>query len=152
MELRSSAFAYGDVLPRRFSGDGENISPPLQWSDAPEGTVTFVVICDGPDSSESSKTYWMLFAIEGDVTSLEEGVPPKFDPFGRVRHGLNSVGNAAYDGPTFGESGVCFFTIYALDCRINCKGGAHKNEIARAMEGHILAESRLSLQCRMPQP
>lgn len=145
MKLFSSAFTDGGRIPVRYTCDGENISPPLSWSELPEETATLALICDDPDAPAGVWDHWLLFNIKADVPELEEGISHAFDPFPGSGHGLNSWGKACYGGPCppSGEHRY-FFTLYALSGRVNLKPGATKAHLMRAMEPLILGTARLT--------
>ena len=73
MKLVSSAFADGAAIPRRFTCDGENLSPPLQWSDAPTGTRSFALLCDDPDAPAGTWHHWAAYDLPPTVTELADG-------------------------------------------------------------------------------
>ena len=73
MQLRSSAFPDGTTIPRRFTCDGTDLSPPLDWSDAPEATRSFVLLCDDPDAPAGTWRHWAAYDIPADRAALVEG-------------------------------------------------------------------------------
>lgn len=144
MRITSPAFNEGEAIPAKYTCDGDNISPPLEWSDVPEGTLYFALICDDPDAPVGVWDHWLLFNLPAAHHGLEEQISSEFDPFPGSAHGLNSWKQACYGGPC-PPSGThrYYFKLYALDARINLKPGATKADILRAMDGHILAQARL---------
>lgn len=139
--LTSTAFAHGEAIPKLYTCDGEDISPPLAWSGAPAGTRSFVLICDDPDAPVGVWDHWLLFNIPATVDGLPEGVAERTD--GSL-YGKNSWRRQDYGGPC-PPGGVhrYFFKLYALDTTLNLRAGASKRDIERAMEGHILARAEL---------
>jgi Raf kinase inhibitor-like YbhB/YbcL family protein len=141
LTVRSSAFEAGARIPKKYTGEGENVSPPLTWSDVPGGVVEQALICDDPDApTDEPWVHWVLFKIPVAVTSLDEG-----DNAG-AREGRNSNGNSGYTGPMPPAGhGVhhYHFKVYALDVAIDLAPGATKNQLVEAMKGHILAEGEL---------
>jgi Raf kinase inhibitor-like YbhB/YbcL family protein len=95
MKLVSSAFAHGAAIPRRFTCDGEDISPPLQWSDAPEGTRSFVLLCDDPDAPSGTWHHWAAYDIPPTVMELVEGVGRKT----KMKRAVNDFRKTGYGGP-----------------------------------------------------
>ena len=97
MKLISEAFGHGDPIPRRFTCDGGNVSPPLRWSGAPAATKSFVVLCDDPEASEGAWRHWAAFDIPTYRTELLEGAgrPERFEDF---RHAINDFGELGYGG------------------------------------------------------
>lgn len=143
-ELRSPAFEHGEPIPRRYTCDGEDLSPPLEWSDPPEGTVSLALIMDDPDAPVGTWDHWVLFDIPADVRSLPEGVPPDAEPPQGGRHGRNSWRRLGYGGPCPpGGTHRYFFRLYALDTALGLSSGAAKGDILKAMEGHVLGQAEL---------
>lgn len=139
MKFFSPAFAATEKIPEKYTCDGDDISPPLEWSDIPVGTKSLAIICDDPDAPVDVWDHWIIFNISPGTVGLEENTPKQFDPFKGVGHGLNSWKNAYYGGPC-PPSGQhrYYFKLYALDTRLGIKPGSTKGELLRAMEGHIL--------------
>jgi Raf kinase inhibitor-like YbhB/YbcL family protein len=137
MTLTSEAFADGEAIPSKHTCDGEDVSPPLAWSGAPDGTGAFAVIVRDPDSA--GFVHWVLADIPRDTTSLDEGsgdsagIPGQTD-FGRV--GWNGP------CPPSGEHRYVF-TLYALPAPLSVSPGAAADEVERAMQ-NILAEGSLT--------
>jgi Raf kinase inhibitor-like YbhB/YbcL family protein len=140
-ELTSTEFNNGESIPVRFSCDGENVSPPLQWGDPPEGTVSFVLISDDPDAPGGTWVHWLLYNIPADARALPEAISAEEELPDGSRHGENSFGRLDYGGPC-PPSGThrYFFKLYALDVILDLEPGANKETLLQAMEGHILAE------------
>jgi hypothetical protein len=143
-ELTSDAFTPHESIPRKYSCDGEDISPPLTWSDPPEGTQSFALICDDPDAPMGTWVHWVLFNIPADSRSLPEAIPAQDTLSDGSVHGKNSWKRQDYGGPC-PPSGThrYFFKLYALDTTLDLRAGATKKKVLRAMEGHILAEADL---------
>lgn len=143
-ELRSDAFAQEGSIPQKYTCDGQDVSPPLSWSDPPEGTQSFALVCDDPDAPAGTWIHWVLFNIPADKRSLAEAVPKQAKlPDGSV-HGKNSWKRTDYGGPC-PPSGThrYFFKLYALDTKLTLKAGATKKKALKAMEGHILDQTEL---------
>jgi Raf kinase inhibitor-like YbhB/YbcL family protein len=138
--VTSSAFESGGRIPQKYTAEGENISPPLSWAGAPEGTIEFAVICDDPDAPTPKPwVHWVLFNIPAGVTSLGEN-----DTGGGVP-GL-SGGQIQYYGPRppIGHGVHHYhFKVYALDKPMSLDMGASKDQLLEAMERHILAKGEL---------
>jgi Raf kinase inhibitor-like YbhB/YbcL family protein len=142
--LTSTAFAEGEPIPRQYTCDGEDISPPLQWRDVPEGTRSFALVADDPDAPGGTWDHWLLYNLPAEARSLPEGVPPDAELSDGSRHGQNSWPRLGYGGPC-PPSGThrYFFKLYALDMVLELDAGASKERLSQAMEGHILAEAEL---------
>jgi len=98
MRLNSSAFSDGGVIPRRFTCDGENLSPPLHWRDAPAETRSFVLLCDDPDAPAGTWRHWAVYDLPADRADLPEGAGRRGADKG-LRQAVNDFGEAAYGGP-----------------------------------------------------
>ncbi len=141
-ELTSTAFANGDPIPMKYTCDDQDISPPLQWKDPPEGTRSFALICDDPDAPVGTWVHWVLYNLPGSTLSLPEAVPSDANLPDGGRHGQNSWGRSDYGGPCPpGGTHRYFFKLYALDTELELDSGASKEELLRVMEGHVLAEA-----------
>lgn len=139
IRILSSAFAEGEVIPRKYTCDAENISPPLNWSDLPEGTVSLALIMDDPDAPAGTWVHWVLYNIPPNQNGLKEGV------MGAGVEGENTSGKLSYGGPypPKGPAHRYYFKIYALDTMLDLKQGANKGEVEQAMQGYILAQGQL---------
>jgi Raf kinase inhibitor-like YbhB/YbcL family protein len=142
--LTSSAFSMEEAIPTKYSCDGENISPPLQWSDPPDGTQSFALISDDPDAPAGTWVHWLLYNIPADVRALPEAIPAEAELSDGSRHGENSFGRLDYGGPCPpGGTHRYFFKLYALDRVLDLEAGADKETLLQTMEGHILAQTEL---------
>lgn len=144
MKITSTAFQHEGMIPEKFSCKGQDISPPLKWEGAPEGTQSFVLVCDDPDAPMGIWDHWLLFNIPGSVTELQEGIPALPELANGARHGRNSWGRNYYGGPCPpGGTHRYFFKLYALDTLLDLKPGTSKKEILRTIENHTLAKAEL---------
>ncbi len=146
LKLESSAFAAGAEIPMRYTGDGEDVSPPLAWSDLPAGTKSLALIVDDPDAPGPPAprmvwVHWVLFNIPPSTTSLSEGV--RTLPAG-TGEGLNDWKRTGYGGPAppIGRHRYVF-KLYALDEKLSLAGPPTKAQLEKAMRGHILAQATL---------
>jgi len=144
-ELTSTAFEEGGTIPAKFTCAGEDVSPFLEWSHAPEGTRSFALICDDPDAPMGTWVHWVLYGIPAGTTSLAEGIPDEKSIEGVGRQGKNDFKRIGYGGPCPppGKAHRYFFKLYALDQEPDLEPGATKKDLERAMKGHILAEGRI---------
>lgn len=143
--LTSPAFRNGERIPSKYTCDGANISPQLSWSGAPGGTKVFALIMDDLDAPTGIFTHWVIFNIPGTDSGVQENVPAGGTlPNGAVQ-GKGSFGRIGYAGPC-PPSGThrYVFHLYALDTPLNLPSGATKQEVLKAIEGHILAEAVLT--------
>jgi len=143
-ELTSAAFAAGESIPPKYTCDGQDISPPLEWSDPPAGTQSFALICDDPDAPVGTWIHWVLFNLPAESHALPEAVPADADLADGGRHGENSWRRLGYGGPCPpGGTHRYFFKLYALDTVLDLDAGVSKKQVLRAMEGHTLAQVEL---------
>jgi len=144
LEIRSSAFAAGEAIPQKYACDGDDMSPPLSWSGAPSETRSFAIIADDPDAPIGTWVHWVLYNVPAQVGSLPEGVSVGSSlPVGGLQ-GKNGSGRLGYQGPC-PPSGThrYFFRVYALDKPLKISPGASKEQLLKAMKGHILAQGEL---------
>jgi Raf kinase inhibitor-like YbhB/YbcL family protein len=144
IKITSSAFENEGFIPPKYTCDGSDISPPLQWEGVPEGTKSLALISDDPDAPMGTWVHWVLFNLPADTRELAENIPPDSTlPNGAVQ-GTSDFGRIGYGGPC-PPSGThrYFFRIYALDTELDLAPGATKADLLNAMEGHTLGEGRL---------
>jgi Raf kinase inhibitor-like YbhB/YbcL family protein len=143
--LTSSAFIAGGTIPTVHTCDDQDVSPPLAWRGAPEGTVSLALICDDPDAPRGTWVHWVLYDIAPTVSELEAGVPAAGTPFGGARHGITDFGNLGYGGPCPppGPAHRYFFRLLALDLKLGLPPGATRKQVLEAAEGHTLARAEL---------
>jgi Raf kinase inhibitor-like YbhB/YbcL family protein len=145
MELTSTAFGDGGEIPRAHSRDGGDASPPLSWSGAPEGTKAFALVCDDPDAPRATPwVHWVLADLPAGAAGLPGAAhgPSKEGVVGR-----NDFGEVGYGGPAppRGHGTHHYhFRLYALDRKLGVSRGVTKEELLRAMKGHVLAEAELT--------
>ncbi len=141
-ELTSTAFGNGDPIPTKYTCDNQDISPPLQWSDPPEGTRSFALICDDPDAPVGTWVHWVLYNLPASTRDLPEAVPSDADLSDGGQHGQNSWRRPGYGGPCPpGGTHRYFFKLYALDAELELAAGASKEQLLAAMKGHVLAST-----------
>jgi Raf kinase inhibitor-like YbhB/YbcL family protein len=145
LKITSPAFAEGAPIPRRFTRDGSNVSPPLAWSHAPQGTRSLALVCEDPDAPAGTWVHWLLYGLEANKTSLPEGVPHDKIVKGVGVQGQNDFKRLGDGGPAppHGKPHHYHFKLYALDTPIHLKPEAKKSDLAAAMKGHVLAEGDL---------
>jgi len=144
IKITSSAFADGGLIPSTYTCDGADISPPLQWDVAPEGTESIALICDDPDAPMGTWVHWVLFNLPAQTKELAENVSPDETLPNGARQGISDFGRIGYGGPC-PPSGThrYFFKIYALDMALDLQPGANKRQLLKTMEGHILGQGQL---------
>ena len=147
LTVESPEIAAGKSIPARFTCDGANTSPQLSWDPTPPRTRSFVVILEDPDASGGTYSHWVLFNIPTVATFLGEGISAGGQlGAGPIQQGKNAAGSVAYTGPCppSGKEHNYRFRVYALDISLSLKGGATREEVLKAVEGHILAEGELA--------
>jgi Raf kinase inhibitor-like YbhB/YbcL family protein len=146
MRISSTAFDEGGMLPPRFTCDGAGVSPPLEWTDVPDGTQHFALICEDPDAPSGVFTHWLIYDLSAGSRELEEDVPKDAVLAVGARQGTNSFGKLGYGGacpPPGDREHRYFFKLYALDSYLAVQPGARKDHLLAAMENHVLAEAQL---------
>ena len=144
MKITSSAFSQGEPIPPIYTCKGKDISPPLLWTEVPEGTESFVLIFDDPDAPMGTWVHWVYYNIPGSMRKLPEGFDKNVNPAPGGVQGITSFGRPGYGGPC-PPRGIhrYFFKLYALNAAISPVSNAGKAEVLRAMKGHVLAEAEL---------
>ena len=148
LTLKSTAFADGQEIPREYTCDGADVSPPLVWSGVPEGTESLVLIVDDPDAPDPAApkmtwVHWVLYNLPPSTTKLAAGVPPADLPSG-TKEGLNDWKRTGYGGPCppIGRHRY-FHKLYALDVTLPEVEPPTKAALEEAMAGHVLASAEL---------
>ncbi len=144
LDIKSSAFEEGELIPEKYTCDGEDVSPPLSWTPPPKETKSIVLICDDPDAPMGTWVHWVLFGLSPDTLELPEGISHEKEVLGGAKHGLNDFRRYGYGGPCPpGGTHRYFFKLYAVDTQVGLNAGATKDEVLNALKGHILAEGNL---------
>ncbi len=149
IQVTSPAFEHGKPIPRKYTGEGEDISPPLGWSGLPKGTKELVLICDDPDAPRPEPwVHWVIYNIPADVEGLPEAVPttPRLENPPGALQGVNSWPKSGYGGPMPPRGhGVhhYHFKLYALDADLDWQPGLDKQAVLEKIEGHVLAQGEL---------
>ena len=143
MQLTSTAFKEGEAIPASHGNEDKNLSPPLKWSDVPQGVKSFALICDDPDAPRGTWVHWVLFNIPADTRELSSAPGGKVDVQGAIQ-GKNDFKKLGYGGPA-PPSGThrYYFKLYALDKMLDLKESATKDEVVKAMNDHIVAQGQL---------
>jgi Raf kinase inhibitor-like YbhB/YbcL family protein len=143
LKVSSPAFAEGSTIPKKYTGDGENLSPPLSWSGAPPDTRSFAMICEDPDAPSGTFRHWAVGNIPADENGLSEGVGREQASGGEFAR--NDFGHAAYDGPAPPRGHGLHhyhFVLAALDTnKLEIPPDVGADEFWRAVEPHILARA-----------
>jgi Raf kinase inhibitor-like YbhB/YbcL family protein len=144
MKLESSAFKAGGVIPAKYTCDGQDISPPLSWSDVPANARSFALIVDDPDAPRGTWVHWVAWNIPAKTRALDEGLPKEDSLSNQVKQGMTDFQRPGYGGPC-PPSGThrYFFKLYALDMALNLPSQTTKGELEKAMKGHIVDQAEL---------
>jgi len=148
LRITSPAFEHGEPMPRRYTCEGDDISPALEWSGVPKGTKSLALIVDDPDAPDPDApkrvwVHWVLYDIPPDVTELLEGIGGADLPPGTLA-GLNDWKKVGYGGPCppIGRHRY-FFKLYALDRVLGNLDLPTKRALEKAMTGHVLGQAEL---------
>jgi Raf kinase inhibitor-like YbhB/YbcL family protein len=136
--LASPAFRPGGTIPRVYTCDGRNVSPPLTWRSPPRGTTGFAILMDDPDAPSGAFTHWLAWSIPANARSLRAGTRP-------AREGTNDAGGTGYTGPC-PPSGThrYVFRVYALKRPLQLPRGASRAQFVDALRRKVLAVTRLT--------
>lgn len=140
MELRSPAFADGEPIPKQYTCDGEDVSPPIEWSASPAGTRSLALSLDDPDAGRYPFTHWLAWGLPAAAGSLPEGKPPP-------QEGRNDFGASGYRGPCPppGKPHRYVFRLYALDTEAELEPGVdRRRSFDEAIAGHVLGSRELT--------
>jgi len=144
VKITSSAFENEGMIPAKYTCDGADVSPPLQWESIPDGAKSVALICDDPDAPMGTFVHWVVFNVPADAKQLNENVPGDEILANGAKQGTSDFGRIGYGGPCPpGGTHRYFFKIYALDAQVDLEAGASKSELLKAMEGHIVAQGQL---------
>jgi len=145
LRIESPAFSEGGAIPRPFTCDGRDVSPALSWSGAPAGTKSLALICDDPDAPAGVWVHWVVYGLPSGASGLPESVPASPEVPGGGMQGKNDFGKLGYGGPCPPKGTHRYdFKLYALDVETKLKAGATKAQLLRAIEGHVIAEAKLT--------
>jgi len=139
MKIASSAFENKQMIPQKYTCDGENINPPLQITEVPSNTQSLVLIVDDPDAPSGDWVHWLVWNINPETKLITENESPQ----GAIQ-GTNDFGKQNYGGPC-PPSGIHHyqFKIYALDTTLNLPSSSRKKDLETAMANHILDKDML---------
>lgn len=144
LKLTSPVFEFHGEIPKKYTGEGEDVSPPLEWTNVPEGTKSFVVICHDPDAplileGTYGFAHWILYNIPGSVTSLPEGTKD-------YTAGVNNFSKEGYGGPMPPEGHGThhyFFWVLALNEELDLEAGLSLRELLEKIEPNVIGMNRL---------
>jgi Raf kinase inhibitor-like YbhB/YbcL family protein len=144
-ELTSGAFKADETIPKKHTCDGEDLSPPLAWTEPPAGTKGFALVCDDPDAPAGTWIHWVIYDLPPSLRTLPEGVPqtPKRDD--GSKQGTNDFKKIGYNGPCppRGSEHRYYFTLFALDAPTGLAPGATKADLVQAIQAHTLGNAHM---------
>jgi Raf kinase inhibitor-like YbhB/YbcL family protein len=143
--ITSPAFGSLSAIPKKYTCDGPDISPPIAWSGVPEKTKSMVLICDDPDAPAGDWVHWVCYDIPPQVGAMIEDIPKTDTLSCGGKQGKNDFGRIGWGGPC-PPSGThrYFFKVYCLDIALNLSAGKTKKEIEKAMKGHVIDKGELT--------
>ncbi len=159
LTLTTRAFEDGGIIPNKYTQASPTlpVSPDLEWTYPPAGTVTFALIVNDPDTAPDKSTevvlHWLIFNIPGIATGLPEGIPHDAHLPGGSVQALNRAQTVGYEGMGAGPAGPYHhysFELYALDTRLSLGPGATRSEVLAAMNGHILNKAVMVGRFHLP--
>jgi Raf kinase inhibitor-like YbhB/YbcL family protein len=152
IQITSTVFKEGESIPKKYTGEGADVSPPLEWSNIPEKTKELVLICDDPDApTEEPWVHWVIYKISPEVKGLKEGIPRKPRLTGELQGALQGKNswqhdNIGYHGPMpppgHGTHHY-YFKLYALEAKLAVEPGMEKKAILQDIEDHVIAQGQL---------
>jgi Raf kinase inhibitor-like YbhB/YbcL family protein len=145
LTVSSIAFKSGNVVPKKFTGDGADISPPLSWTAVPAKTASIAVQCADPDSPGGLWYHWILFNLPPEKQQLSANLPKAYALPDGSRQLTNDFQHVGYNGPAPPPGSVhhYVFTVFALDTKLNLNEHATKTQFQQAMSSHVLAKGQL---------
>lgn len=145
MGLSSDAFANGTEIPAEYTCKGDDISPPLAWSDIPQSAKSLAIIMEDPDAPGGIFTHWIMYNIPPSVSSLGSNQPEGKTILGIGTQGQNNFGVLGYKGPCppGGTTHHYRILVFALDTTLGDSQGATRSELYRSIMGHVLASATL---------
>ena len=151
MVVASPTLKADETMPRDYTPDGRNLSPPLTWSNVPAATVEFAVVCEDPDAGNPPPfVHWVIYKIPATATGLPEGIP--IDPGAAMPseiagaiQGVSGFRRAIYRGPAPppGKPHHYHFVVYALDANLGLKPGLTRADLLAAINGHVIGRGEL---------
>ncbi len=144
LTVTSSAFEEGQPIPKQYTGEGADHSPPLKWDAPPEKTKSLALLVEDPDAPGGTFIHWIAFDLPADTRELAENASAGKMPEGTVQ-GTNSFGKTGYNGPKppAGKAHRYVFKVFALDRKLDLDAKARHAQLADALHGHVLAEGEL---------
>lgn len=146
LRVTSSAFSQNSSIPKKYTGDGDDVSPPLSWTAGPPKTKSYALSCEDPDAPSGTWWHWILFNMSPGTTVLGEAVPKVAQMAQGVGQGANDFHKPGYNGPAppAGKVHHYNFKVRALDTMLTIRPNCSKEAYEAAIKGHVLAEGQLT--------
>ena len=144
LTISSTAFKDGGAIPKEYTCDGTDLSPPITWEGVPSGTKSFALIMDDPDAPVGTFNHWVLYDLPAETKGLPEGVSKEPTLSDGAKQGISSFRRAGYGGPCppRGPAHRYFFTLYALDIQtLGLSAKASKEEVENKIKGHVIGKA-----------
>ncbi len=144
-KVSTTAFAPGGTIPKRFTCEGQDISPPLSWTSPPPGTQSLVLMILDPDAPSGTWTHWLIYNLPPTLRQLPENVPKHARLANGAAQGRNDFGRLGFGGPCPppGKPHHYHFRLFALNTRLSLAPGATRPQVEQAIRGHIIAQAEL---------
>ena len=144
INVSSPAFKDGEMIPPKYTCDGMDVSPPIEWENIPDQAKSIALVCDDPDAPMGTWVHWVVFNLPADLKGLPENSSPGFILSNNAKEGINNFRKTSYGGPC-PPAGThrYFFKVYALDLILNINDSINKEKLLNAMNGHIIASGQL---------
>ncbi|MCC7418481.1 MAG: YbhB/YbcL family Raf kinase inhibitor-like protein [Acidobacteria bacterium] len=145
MKLTSPVFRHDGNIPSKYTCDGDDVSPPVEWSDVPSGAKSLALICDDPDAPKKTFSHWIVFNMPPADGALAEHLAADQELPGGSRQGTNDFGRIGYGGPCPPTGTHRYrFTLYALDTELGVPARSSRKDVETALQGHVLQTARLT--------
>jgi Raf kinase inhibitor-like YbhB/YbcL family protein len=154
LKLTTTAFENGKNIPEKYTCNAQDLSPALSWSEVPEDTQSFVLICEDPTAPLGDWVHWVVYNIPANATTIEEGLAKNSILYDGIAQGMNDFGKIGYNGPCppAGKPHQYAFTLYAVDTRISVSTrSVTKKDITEALRGHVIEEVRITGSYEAPK-
>ncbi|MBQ0867639.1 YbhB/YbcL family Raf kinase inhibitor-like protein [Streptomyces smyrnaeus] len=141
IELSTSAFNDHALIPRRYTRDGEDVSPPLEWSGVPDGTAELLLLCEDPDAPSGTFVHWLVTGVDPAARSVDTGETPQGGT--PLTNGFGGSGWGGPQPPAGDEAHRYFFRLYALPEAVRIPDNASAEDVHRAVDGPALASGNI---------
>lgn len=144
LSVTSTAFGAGKVIPKQYTGEGKDVSPPLKWTAGPKGTKCYAISVEDPDAPRGTWWHWVAANIPATVTQLAEGASQRAMPKGAIE-GTNDFEKRGYNGPMppRGQNHRYRFKVVALSDMVKLDAGCTKDQYEAAIKGHITGQGEV---------